>query len=379
MAEKILIVDDDLQTVKLVELMLTRKGFEVISAALGDEGLTVARDQHPDLIILDVMMPDMDGYEVARRLREQAETTAIPILMFTARTQLEDKVKGYEAGADGYLTKPIHPAELAAAIKAILARGKTQLEDSTTAGFCLGVISARGGLGVSSLVINLSISLSKLGKDEVIAAELQPGRGTWTSDLGMNETNGLSSLLSMPTPDITLTAVKDHLIKTKFGPLLLPASHRLDDIKLMHASGQMRKVVQNLTALSSVALLDIGATGLPDILSLLTLCNEILVVTEPFPAAARQTKLLIDQVRQKLGENRLLSVVAINRARSEMQLTAAQLEETLSAPVALFIPPAPELAYQAGLRSQPLSTLQPDHLLAQQYLRLAKELAERIG
>jgi CheY-like chemotaxis protein/MinD-like ATPase involved in chromosome partitioning or flagellar assembly len=383
MAEKILIVDDDQQTVHLVELMLSRKGYEVINAVQGADALNQAQTKKPDLIILDVMMPDMDGFQVARRLREMPETAAIPIIMFTARTQLEDKVKGYEAGADGYLTKPIHPAELAANVKALLARGKPQVspqpEETLSAGHCIAVISPRGGLGASSLTLNLSMALFKATKMDIIAAELQPGHGTWALDLSLPNADGLSNLLEMPLENITPATVKERLIKTKYGPSYLPASDLLKDFKLVNAIDPLRKIIKTLTTLAPIVLLDYGIMMIPDILSSLALSGEILIITEPFPAAARQTQILIEQIRQNLGENHLLTVVAINRTRSEMQLTAAQLEENLGVPVSIFIPPAPEIAYQAGLRSMPLSVIQPESLLTQQYDRLAKEFAQRIA
>src|SRR5215207_5695946 len=126
MAEKILVVDDDLDSLKLIGLMLQRNGYEVIAANAGNQALARATSDHPDLIILDVMMPDMNGYEVSRRLRKNPNTQNIPIIMFTAKTLIDDKVAGFEAGADDYLTKPTHPAELASRVKAILARTPTQ-------------------------------------------------------------------------------------------------------------------------------------------------------------------------------------------------------------------------------------------------------------
>jgi DNA-binding response OmpR family regulator len=122
MAEKILIVDDDIDTLKLVGLMLQKQGFQIIAATDGIQGLAQADAEDPDLILLDVMMPEMDGYEVAKRLRANPKTANTPILMFTAKTQLDDKVTGFEAGADDYLTKPTHPTELTAHVKALLAR-----------------------------------------------------------------------------------------------------------------------------------------------------------------------------------------------------------------------------------------------------------------
>ena len=122
MAEKILIIDDDIDTLKLVGLMLERQGYSIAVASNGSLGLTRAASEKPDLILLDVMMPDMDGYEVTRRLRSDPALAHIPIIMFTAKTMVDDKVAGFESGVDDYLTKPAHPAELTAHVKAVLAR-----------------------------------------------------------------------------------------------------------------------------------------------------------------------------------------------------------------------------------------------------------------
>jgi pilus assembly protein CpaE len=118
--ETILVIDDDTQTRDLIALMLRRQGFTILEAATGKEGLEKATAV-PDLILLDLMMPDIDGLEVTRRLRAEKETRTVPIIMFTAKSLMDDKVAGFEAGIDDYLTKPIHPAELAARIKSILA------------------------------------------------------------------------------------------------------------------------------------------------------------------------------------------------------------------------------------------------------------------
>ncbi|HEX9028601.1 MAG TPA: response regulator, partial [Anaerolineales bacterium] len=127
MAEKILVVDDDLDTLRLVGLMLQRQGYEIVAANNGHQALAMAQNERPDLILLDVMMPDLDGVEVTRRLRMDPGTKDLPIIMFTAKTQMEDKLLGFEAGVDDYLTKPTQPRELFAHIKAVLARaGKSR-------------------------------------------------------------------------------------------------------------------------------------------------------------------------------------------------------------------------------------------------------------
>jgi pilus assembly protein CpaE len=120
MPKTILVVDDDLATLKLVGLVLDQEGYDVATARSGEEGLERARLQNPDLILLDVMMPDMSGYEVVQRLRADPATTRVPILMVTAKSDLDDQITGFEVGADDYLTKPFHRDELVSRVESVL-------------------------------------------------------------------------------------------------------------------------------------------------------------------------------------------------------------------------------------------------------------------
>jgi DNA-binding response OmpR family regulator len=118
-AKMILVVDDEARLVSLVETYLTQSGFRVVTAANGREALSVAQRQEPDLIILDIMMPEMDGYEFMRVYRKEHDT---PIILLTARVDSDEKVVGLESGADDYMTKPFRPRELMARVKAVLRR-----------------------------------------------------------------------------------------------------------------------------------------------------------------------------------------------------------------------------------------------------------------
>jgi DNA-binding response OmpR family regulator len=123
---KILVVDDEPEAVELVEFNLKQSGYAVTTAADGAEALKKARAQIPDLIVLDVMLPEMDGFEICKTLRLDPATARIPILMLTAKAAEIDRVLGLELGADDYLTKPFSPRELLLRIKKIIARGQIE-------------------------------------------------------------------------------------------------------------------------------------------------------------------------------------------------------------------------------------------------------------
>jgi two-component system alkaline phosphatase synthesis response regulator PhoP len=117
--KKVLVVDDDINTVELVRLYLSRDGHRVITASEGIEALRLAREGHPDLIVLDLMLPGMNGLDICRTLRAESD---VPIIMLTAKTTEEDRLAGLGLGADDYVTKPFSPRELAARVRAVLRR-----------------------------------------------------------------------------------------------------------------------------------------------------------------------------------------------------------------------------------------------------------------
>ena len=117
--KRVLVVDDDVKTVELVKLYLNRDGYRVFTAYDGVEALRLAQESHPDLIVLDLMLPGIDGLEVCRTIRNESD---VPIIMLTAKTTDQDKLTGLDLGADDYVTKPFSPRELAARVRAILRR-----------------------------------------------------------------------------------------------------------------------------------------------------------------------------------------------------------------------------------------------------------------
>lgn len=117
--KRILVVDDDVKTVELVKLYLNRDGYKVLTACDGIEALRLAREKHPNLVVLDIMLPGMDGLQVCRTLRDESD---VPIIMLTARVTDDDRLTGLEMGADDYVTKPFSPRELAARVRAVLRR-----------------------------------------------------------------------------------------------------------------------------------------------------------------------------------------------------------------------------------------------------------------
>lgn len=381
MAPKILIADDDPETLRLVSLMLQKQGYQIISASNGVQAIGLARVEKPDLLILDVMMPDLDGFEVVRQLRKNQDIAATPILMFTAKTQVEDKVEGYEAGADDYLTKPVHPAELQARIRSLLTRSQTRAAataPSTPRGYVVGVMGAKGGIGTSTLALNLATGYQKWEKDGALAAELRPGQGTWALELGFNQIDGISDLLKMKPSDISLSLMEKYIMKSSFGLRLLLATNHMKDVELCTATAQMDAILQQLPYTASFVVVDVGTTYIPGIENVLSICNELILLTEPGPSSVQRCKILVGELEEKgFGKTKPLSLVIYSRVRSDLQLSNQQIQEAIGANAVIVIPPSPEQSYQASLRFMPLTLVKQDGLVSQQYMRLLEQVVDR--
>jgi DNA-binding response OmpR family regulator len=376
MAHKLLIVDDEADTLRLVSLMLERQGYEIITAKDGMSALEKVERENPDLILLDVMMPDMDGFEVVKILRRDSKTEDIPVIMFTAKTQVEDKITGLEAGADVYLTKPTQPRELFAQVKAVLSRSqKTRTlpppPTPSDRGFTIGVVAAKGGMGVSAMATNLGILIYRQTKADVVVAELRPGHGGISMNLGYHNPDGLNRLLRMDPKEITPSAIDMALISHASGIQFLLASPQPKDAILMNANKNFEAIIKNLPFIARYVVLDLGSSLPPVTQTALLECDEVVVILEPSPHNVHQTKKLMqDLFDLGIGEGRI-RIALVNRIRSSVQMNWAQVQEELGYKISTVFTPAPELAYQSAVANQPMVLQQPGSITTQQFDKLA--------
>jgi CheY-like chemotaxis protein/MinD-like ATPase involved in chromosome partitioning or flagellar assembly len=383
MSEKILIIDDDLDTLRLVGLMLQRQGYQISAATNGQQGLDKAFDEDPDLILLDIMMPDMDGYEVTRRLRRNPSTMETPILMFTAKTQLDDKVIGFEVGANDYLTKPTHPSELQARVKTLLSRASDKKStaaptDEENHGYTIGVLGARGGLGTTSVAVNLAASLYARLHSDIVLAELLPGQGALALDLGVEGPRGLTDLLSVTKlNEITRDRVRDTLVGHPSGLKLFLSSDRPRDMHLINQLANYEKIVRRLASLARFLTLDMGMGLQPFAEKILPLCNETIIIIEGNPNTIVHAKALIADIAALGISKNHIHVVLNNRVRSDTQLPTSQVQSRLEHEIATTLTPAPELFAQATRMQTPAVLCQPESLTARQIMKVVDMVLER--
>lgn len=378
MAEKILVVDDDIDSLKLIGLMLQRSGYEVSVASSGAQALSKASSERPDLIILDIMMPDMSGLEVCRRLRQAPETKQIPIIMFTAKTLIDDKVAGFEAGADDYLTKPTHPAELASRVKTMLARGATQKTSAGQGkGMTIGVVGAKGGVGTTTVAVNLAAARLVAGESPIIV-DYRMGFGSLGLSLGLGKSQGLASVLTRPPQEIQPRIIENAIVTHTSGLRALLSSARPDEALIQYSLDNEQAALRTLRSMSRLVVADLGSGMSPGLMRLQREIDHLVVVVDPVPVTLHMARELLHELQPSRPEGSKTHVVVVNRAAVSSPPAWNEVEQTLGAEIRAIIALASELALHALQAQVPMVLYQPSAIASTQMAKLAEELTARV-
>jgi pilus assembly protein CpaE len=272
---------------------------------------------------------------------------------------------------------------LQARVKTLLARVNTKktgtgsLKDLNR-GYVIGILGARGGLGTTTMAVNLGAGLHARTKAEVIVAEMLPGQGSLTLDLGVTNSRGLVDLLSMSKlSDLTRDSVRDVLAPHPSGLRMLLASDRPRDMHLINQTANYETLVKKLAGLARFVVLDLGVGIQPFAEKIIPLCNEVMIILEGNPNTIIHTKALIDDIATLRIPRKNIKVVLNNRIRSETQLASSQVQANLGHEILSTLTPAPELFVQATRMQTPAILCQPDSLTARQITKLVDFVVER--
>jgi DNA-binding response OmpR family regulator len=376
MAEKILVVDDDPNALRLIGYALQRQGYEVIVAQNGQEALAKTQSEKPSLIILDIMMPTMDGYEVLRQLRASSSTSRLPVILFTAKSQVGDKIAGFEAGADDYLTKPVTPAELIARVKALLLRASYAEPGQPQTKF-IGFLGVKGGVGTTTVSVNVAVALSQQEK-QVLLIECQPYTGTAARRMGLRPHHTLASLGRQEARAIDRAAVESCITQHHTGVRVIPAPSEPESDTQPITPDHAEALTEHLGELAEIVILDLGSQISPTVRQLLQHCDHVVLVTEADEIPLHLTRELLQEGKEEsLGarSHALLHVLAVNRVRTAVALTRTEIEEMLDRELLALITPAPELFRQSARQGQPAILVQSEGLPANLFRQLADTLA----
>lgn len=342
MAPRILVVDDDQIIIQITARVLTAAGYEVFKAASGAEALQRIDETRPDLIVLDVMMPEMDGYEVCRRLRQTAATARLPIMMLTAQESVEEKVRGFEAGADDYMTKPFQPPELQARVKVLLRRASTAEAAPQLAGKIIAAFSLRGGVGVSMLAANLATGLAQLWNTPTVLVDLSLMAGHAALMLNLAQRNTWADLTRMPVDEIDAELVSALLLPHGSGAFLLAAPRRPEDSERVTGE-RVARVLKVLGERYHYIVLDLPHDFRETTLAGLDVAHEILAVMSPDLASVLSTASALD-IFETLHYPRDVIKLVLNQTFERNALGQKVIEDALKRQFALVVPHSADVA-----------------------------------
>ena len=372
MPRKILIVDDDPNALRLVSYALQAEGYDVATAANGSEALSRLPTERPDLVILDVMMPDMSGLEVCQRLRTDPTTARLPILMLSARGLVADRVSGLKSGADDYLPKPADTGELVARVEALLNRAAHR---SMPSGQVLAFLGAKGGSGTTTVAVNVASLIAEQNK-AVTVVELRPGPGTAAGLLGFQPAHDLSELLAMPAANLSQKDVLGRsILRSANGLRLLPAP-RSGDTPCDISADFVEALVAQLLQEADYVVFDLAPCWSAANHAVTSHARFTAVVCEPDPLSVQCARATLATLQQWGIMGDLVGVILVNRGVSANALPLATLRATLQAGIAGTIPPAADLPLVAAKEGIPLATLRPEHMASAALKDLAGRLTQ---
>ncbi|MBN1536927.1 MAG: response regulator [Anaerolineales bacterium] len=341
MAGRILVVDDDPMNVKLVETALAKDEYEIITAGDGKTALKMAEEHNPDVILLDVMMPEMDGFEVCSRLRKKPATAHKPIMMLTALNTVEERIKGFDAGADDYLPKPFAPTELQARVKVLFRRAApVHVEKEIKEAKIIAVFSLRGGVGISSLAANLAAGLTQLWSQPCVLVDLALNAGQSALMFNLPFRRSWENLAVIPPAEIDIHVLDDVLLQHSSDTHILASSPRPEQNELIDGE-KVTRVLSLLSKEYNYLVLDLPHDFHDTTIAGLDLAHEILLVLTPDLASVRSTVCALDVFNTLEYDPQKIRLV-LNWTFQRNGLPRKDIEAAVKHPIDFVIPFAPE-------------------------------------
>jgi len=383
MPKKILVIDDHPDTVELIELTLRRHGYEVTGVQSGAAGIRQAEAERPDLILLDIMMPDMDGLTVCRNIRDNERLKQIPIIMFTAKTQAQEKLLGFEAGADDYLTKPTRQDELIARVEAILGRHEEkegvgafgdQLPGPGEEGerrSIIAVLGARGGAGATTTAINLAVAMADQG-EKTILADLDVTQGHVGVYLNEDVRRDIVAWANSPAERLA-DELNGHVIYYSERLRLLLSDAHLTIGPGALGAARTELMTEALAKSGFSVVLDLGLNVTENVRPLLKKADHVLICLRPERAAITAARRMLHHLRKGIGRDGDVLMLMLDFSGGN-GLPKEAVEKFLGHAVHNVIAVDPRQMAQAVNQARPLVYVLGDGKAAQQFAKLAREM-----
>jgi pilus assembly protein CpaE len=380
-ATKVLVVDDDLNIQRVLVFTLKQEGYEVVVASDGAAGVEMAKGEAPDLILMDVAMPRLDGYAATQQIRAAEAGVHVPIIMLTSEADVEQRVKGLRAGADDDIVKPFHPLELIARIKALLARsgiGSTAARSETNAlgRMCL-FYGAKGGVGTTTIAINTAIALAQdlKRRTALVDANLQFGDLRVFMDLGLDTASMVNAITEA---DLDSDLLKRLMVKHRSGIELLlapPSPADADNVveRQRNDPGSLTNVLNLLRKAYDYTLVDMAKTIDDFNLQLFDEADLIFVIMTADLSCLKNVRLVLETM-DSLGYERNKVQLVLNRSNAYTGINIRNAESALGRRIDYQIINEYRGAIGALNSGEPFMSSRPDGLLGQSVVAFAREV-----
>ncbi len=378
MKAKILIVDDEPNILRLIGYSLEVAGYEIVTAKTGVEALKVVELEQPDLIVLDVMLPDMSGLDICQQLRKKPQTTDLPIIMLSARAQVADKVEGLKAGADEYVTKPVDAEEMTARVAALLERREHLVQTLAPSqvpdrGQILAVYGPKGGVGRTVVAANLAVALRKVTKKEIVLVDANMRLGDVGLILNAPSKYTILDLLSH-ADNLDVGLINEVLVSHSSGISILQSPSRIDGNGTLEAAS-LANLFAKLQEMFDYIVVDLSAVLDECTRAILGLADKIVLVTTPEISALHNVQLFFEREESmQYAPDSLL--VVLNRYDLGVGIKMKDIEEIVRSKIASKIPSDGELMVSSLEEGVPVVISHPRKPVAKSLLQLAETIAK---
>ncbi|MEO6294280.1 MAG: response regulator [Candidatus Limnocylindria bacterium] len=380
-ATKVLVVDDDLNIQRVLVFTLKQEGFEVHVASDGQAGVEMAASIKPDLILMDVAMPKLDGYAATQQIRAAEQGRKVPIIMLTAEADVEQRVRGLRAGADDDIVKPFHPLELIARIKALLARAgggqPRKTSEKATLGRLACFYGAKGGVGTTTIAINTAIALATRLKHKtaLMDANLQFGDMRVFLDMGLDSSSMVNAITEN---DLDAELLKKLVVSHRTGIdlLLAPPNPEQADIVVERQRtdpGALSNILALMRRAYDYTLVDMAKTIDDFNLQLFDEADFIFVVMTADLSCLKNVRLVLETM-DSLGYERNKIQLILNRSNAYTGINVDNAESALGRKIDFQVINEYRGAISALNSGEPFMSSRPDGPLGQSVSTFAREL-----
>ena len=353
---RVLLIDDEQFYFKLLQKALKDAEYQLEYAKSGNEGLGKIPSFEPEMLIVDLKLPELDGFEILKRLRRDPKFSYIPVIVITSKDELSEKLKAFELGADDYLVKPFQPEELVARMGILARRGRAiQMvqKDATAANDAtlVTVHSLRGGLGCSSIVVNLGLAFYKLWGKQTLLLDSVLTAGQVALLLDAKPTATWENLVGLEPENIDDAVVAEIMCSHKSGVRYI-ASPRYPIAADTFTTEELRLLMEKIKKHNDFVIVDTSHDFSDMAIHMLSMSNTILLVLAPEMASLRTTMSALE-IYDRLGISLDKVKIALNNNSSNPAIKQAQLEKVLKRPIDFVLP------FEAGEVNRALNFGQP--------------------